>query len=68
MSTRSFDECPRRLCRDPDIGGPVPRTLFAGSDGCGVPVFSLTLYEAAWLYASLGSRGHLLRYAECATP
>ena len=43
--------CPRR----PDNGVEASRPLFAGSDGCGVPVIRTTLYEAAWLYASLAA-------------
>jgi L-asparaginase II/GNAT superfamily N-acetyltransferase len=48
-------ECPKKLCRDPDIAGTTPRALSVGSDGCGVPAFGLTLCEGAWLYASLAA-------------
>jgi L-asparaginase II/GNAT superfamily N-acetyltransferase len=32
-----------------------PCPIFAGIDGCGVPVVCLRLYEAAWLYALLAA-------------
>jgi L-asparaginase II/ribosomal protein S18 acetylase RimI-like enzyme len=31
------------------------RALFAGTDGCGVPVLGMTLREAAWLFAQLAA-------------
>jgi L-asparaginase II/GNAT superfamily N-acetyltransferase len=61
--TSLLDACLRRSRRraDPsavaasDGGGDVSRSLFAGRDGCGVPVIRTTLYEAAWLYAALAA-------------
>ena len=32
-----------------------PRAMFAGTDGCGVPVLGMTLHEAAWLFALLAA-------------
>ena len=37
---------------------PRSRSLFAGTDGCGVPVIRTTLCEAAWLFALAGRRCH----------
>jgi L-asparaginase II/GNAT superfamily N-acetyltransferase len=34
---------------------PGTRALFAGTDGCGVPVLGMTLREAAWLFALLAA-------------
>jgi len=36
-------------------GDPLGVPLFAGIDGCGVPVVRVNLDEAAWLYASLAA-------------
>ena len=36
-------------------GRATRRPLFAGTDGCGVPVLGLTLREAAWLFALLAA-------------
>ena len=46
-----LDACPQM----PHHGAGADRSLFAGADGCGVPVVRTTLYEAAWLYASLAA-------------
>lgn len=35
--------------------GRAPRRLFAGVDGCGVPVLRVSLFEAAWLFAALAA-------------
>lgn len=35
--------------------GLASRRLFAGTDGCGVPVLRLRLVEAAWLFAALAA-------------
>ena len=41
--------------QQPRRGVGAARSLFVGGDGCGVPVIRTTLYEAAWLYASLAA-------------
>ena len=47
-----LDACPRRPY--PRVGT-TTHSLFAGADGCGVPVIRTTMYGAAWLYASLAA-------------
>jgi len=63
-----LDACPGRPRHGADVStvaappdavsagnGGASRALFAGTDGCGVPVIRTTLYEAAWLYACLAA-------------
>jgi L-asparaginase II/ribosomal protein S18 acetylase RimI-like enzyme len=46
---------PRRPFDRLDVAGAGSLPLFAGADGCGVPVVGTSLHEAAWLYASLAA-------------
>jgi L-asparaginase len=46
-----LEACPQRF----RCGGATAAGLFAGIDGCGVPVIRTTLYQAAWLYAALAA-------------
>jgi L-asparaginase II/GNAT superfamily N-acetyltransferase len=46
-----LESCPRRRHH----GARAAHSLFAGADGCGVPIIRTTMFEAAWLYASLAA-------------
>jgi L-asparaginase II len=37
--------------------GTGSRAMFAGTDGCGVPVLGMSMHEAAWLFALLADGG-----------
>lgn len=52
-----LEGCPRKPCRTAagSAGRPGSRAVFTGIDGCGVPVIAMTLYEAAWLFATLAA-------------
>ena len=43
------------LRRGRQLGRTASRAMFAGTDGCGVPVLRMTLHEAAWLFALLAA-------------
>ncbi len=48
---------------------PEPRAVFAGIDGCGVPVIAMSLADAAWLFAGLaaGATPELARVRDAMT-
>ncbi len=56
-SPRSFENGPRRpgFAADGTEDKAGSRALFAGTDGCGVPVIGMSLQDAAWLFALLAA-------------